>query len=579
MASLEFIVKLQDQFSAVSDKVNAGFDKMRASSNKMNSSIDSLRSRMEMAHSFMQKTTDKNAFRYYYEEAKKLEKQIAKLESGITGMSVGGKLSEWRNDFASSLPGADLMKNPIAMAGAAVGGFWVATNKAMEAGKEKMKMQVLTGSEEIGTTLYNGLTKFATDTVFGSEVYDMASQMLANGIKDADVMPLMKQLGDISMGDANKLGSLSLAFSQINSAGRLLGQDLNQMINAGFNPLQVISEKTGESMTSLKDKMVKGQITIDDVKYAMSMATGEGGKFAGMLEKVADTPYGQLEGLRGQMDQLVISIGEEFIPVATKMMKAISWLGEKAGPILKPFAFILGVVSVAILGMAAAQWVLNLAVWSFPGTWIVAAIVAIIAIVYTAITKWHQFGAAILQLMGPIGWLINAFMSLKEHWESVKNAFTTDGIIGGLKRLHWVLLDTFLKPLKQILELIEEFDPSGMAGKALKRIDLIRESQNLVSANERNARAGIADPAGVPGAGGGLSKGGAAKAGKEKAKKTNSAIATGGTKHNYITINLKDLVGVLNIDGKSFKETTTQMEEQVLDALLRVTASATTAGG
>src|SRR5690625_7302442 len=98
----------------------------------------------------------------------------------------------------------------------------------------------------------------------------------------------------------------------------------------------------------------------------MTQATGEGGKFHNMLDKVANTPYGQLEQLRGQFKQMFIEIGNVFLPIATKLMGVISWLGDKAGPYLKPFVAILGLVSVALLALAAAQWVANLAVWAFP---------------------------------------------------------------------------------------------------------------------------------------------------------------------------------------------------------------------
>lgn len=70
-----------------------------------------------------------------------------------------------------------------------------------------------------------------------------------------------------------------------------------------------------------------------------------------------------------------------------------------------------------------------------------------------------------------------------------------------------------------------------------------------------------------------------AQAGSEKAKKTNEAVATGGTKHNYITINLKDLIGVLNISGKDFKDSASQMTEHTEDSLLRLLAMATTTAG
>lgn len=618
--TLEYILSLKDKFSSVAekfeaslgavknvtDKINAGTSKMSnvvsatyskmltatrgalTGSNKLKTSIEGLKDRLSLAHNSMQKTTNKNAFRFYYEEAKKLEKQIARLEQGILGNGFGSRMAGWRNDFANSLPGADLIKNPLVAAGVAVGGLWTATDKAMEAGKEKMKMQVLTGSEEIGAALYDGLTKFATDTVFGSEVYDMGAQMLANGILDADVLPLMKQLGDISMGDAQKLGSLSLAFSQINSAGKLMGQDLNQMINAGFNPLQVISEKTGESMTSLKDKMAKGQITINDVRQAMSMATGEGGKFNGMLDKVAATPYGQLEGLRGELDQMMISIGETFLPIASQLMSLLSWLGEKAAPVLKPFAVVLGVVSAALLVLAAAQWVVNLAVWAFPGVWIILAIVAVIAAITWLITKVSGWGEAWDHTVKGAKLVFKAFV------EYHKSQFTmlVQGFMIGIDkiRIAWIKFKEFIglgdsNANQQMLADLEQSvidrqkaitDSFVKVGKLTKgAIDEFKKAGGALKWNSEGSS--ITAPDGIPGTAGSKGKG-VTGTGKEEAKKTNSAIATGGTRHNYVTINLKELIGIQNYQG-SESSVSRKTSEEVLDVLLRTLASATTAGG
>ena len=77
----------------------------------------------------------------------------------------------------------------------------------------------------------------------------------------------------------NKLSSLTLAFSQVQSTGRLMGQDLLQMIGQGFNPLQIISEKTGRSMADLKKDMENGAISADMVTEAFKIATSEGGRF------------------------------------------------------------------------------------------------------------------------------------------------------------------------------------------------------------------------------------------------------------------------------------------------------------
>lgn len=92
--------------------------------------------------------------------------------------------------------------------------------------------------------------------------------MLGFGIESDKVMGYLKALGDISMGDSERFQSLALAFSQMSATGKLMGQDLLQMINAGFNPLKVISEETGKSIGELKDEMSQGKISAEMVQKA-----------------------------------------------------------------------------------------------------------------------------------------------------------------------------------------------------------------------------------------------------------------------------------------------------------------------
>ena len=82
------------------------------------------------------------------------------------------------------------------------------------------------------------------------------------------------------MGNAQRFQALSLAFAQVSAAGKLTGQDLLQMVNAGFNPLQEMSKKTGKSISELKDLMADGAISTKMVEDAMASATGAGGRFA-----------------------------------------------------------------------------------------------------------------------------------------------------------------------------------------------------------------------------------------------------------------------------------------------------------
>ena len=144
---------------------------------------------------------------------------------------------------------------------------------------------ILTGSIEKGKKLFEELTTFANRTPFGNEDINKASLLLLNfGVAQKEILPTMQQLGDISSGNAENLRSLAVAFGQVSSLGRLQGQDLLQMINVGFNPLEYIVKRTGESMGELKKRMSKGQVGIEEVKQAMVDATSSGGRFYKALQ-------------------------------------------------------------------------------------------------------------------------------------------------------------------------------------------------------------------------------------------------------------------------------------------------------
>lgn len=173
------------------------------------------------------------------------------------------------------------------------------------------------GSQEAAIAKVEELKEFAAKTPFEMSGLASATQtLLSFGIEADDTMGIMKMLGDVSLGDSQKFDSLALVFGQVSSQGKLMGQDLLQMINAGFNPLQVISEHTGESMASLKDRMSEGEITIEDVTQAFQWATEEGGKFYNGMEAGAQTTQGLISTLK---DNIQAKLGEAFQSVSDKL--------------------------------------------------------------------------------------------------------------------------------------------------------------------------------------------------------------------------------------------------------------------
>lgn len=142
------------------------------------------------------------------------------------------------------------------------------------------------------------------------DMVDSEKMMLGFNIQAEDTIRYLQALSDISMGDSVKFKSLTLAFSQMSATGRLLGGDLNQMINAGFNPLQIIAEKTGKSISTLKDEMSKGAVSAEMVQQAFIDATSAGGKFYQMSENASKTINGQLSMLQDALDNAFNEMGQ-----------------------------------------------------------------------------------------------------------------------------------------------------------------------------------------------------------------------------------------------------------------------------
>lgn len=398
---------------------------------------------------------------------------------------------------------------------------------ALDREKLQISFDILTGSKEAGKQLSEQLINLQKSTILGSEVFSGAQTMLGFGFKDTEVLDNMRMIGDISMGNVDKFNSLTLAYSQIRAAGKLAGQDLLQLINAGFNPLEQMSQRTGKSMGELKEEMSRGLITFEMVQQAFRDATGEGGKFNNMLATIAGENSGKMAQLRGAWQEVKIGIGEALQPIvtmgiemATRLMPAIErlasgpmrsmargvtaivrgtreWLpliGALTGAIglltvaIHREAIVTGIVTTATKVWAAAQAVVNAVMNVNPIVLIVSAVMALIGVIAMAIKKYDEWGAAFLALLGPIGMLVNGFMAIKRNWQSVVDSFKGDGILAGLKRIGIVLLDAILMPVQQLLEILSNIPGVGdLAGRGASAIANMRRSLDLIPEKKRSA--------------------------------------------------------------------------------------------
>ena len=157
-------------------------------------------------------------------------------------------------------------------------------NASMESYLTNFK--VMLGNEELAAAKISELRKMAASTPFAlSDLTEGTQTLLQFGIAADDTTDVLKQLGDISLGNADKLQTLVRAYGKMSSAKKVTLENVNMMIDAGFNPLNQICDATGESMSDLYKRISDGRVSFEELQYAVQAATSEGGQFYnGMLE-------------------------------------------------------------------------------------------------------------------------------------------------------------------------------------------------------------------------------------------------------------------------------------------------------
>lgn len=256
----------------------------------------------------------------------------------------------------------------------------IAYNSQMQDFQSKFK--VLLGSATKANKHVAELRKLAMKTPFRTTDLAAASQqLLAFGVNSKSVSGHLRRLGDISLGNKEKFQQLGLVFGQVSSQGKLMGQDLLQFINAGFNPLKELSKMGRGTYQELKDQMAQGKISFQDVQAAIEHATSKGGQFFNGMKEGSKTFAAQVDALKGNLEILA---GNAVKPLYNLLTRIVPHLGAVASKLNK-YPKIIGAVTTAVTTLTAAM------------------------VTFYAAQKWAVFNEAIKSSMGSAMKFFSAF--------------------------------------------------------------------------------------------------------------------------------------------------------------------------
>lgn len=200
---------------------------------------------------------------------------------------------------------------------AGITGIWAAAGTASvryNAQVEQLQtsFEVMTGSAAKAVEITERLRDLGARTPFEfTGLADSVVQLMQYNLSADEAIQTTEMIGDISQGSADKMSRIAMAYGQMSSAGKVQLEDVKQMLESGFNPLLEISERTGESMQSLYDRISKGTLSVDEITGAMISATSEGGKFYQSMEKQSQTLNGQVSTLKDNLQSLGGSVFED----------------------------------------------------------------------------------------------------------------------------------------------------------------------------------------------------------------------------------------------------------------------------
>ncbi len=499
------------------------------------------------------------------------------------------KVSKRAQSSGNSISGFGRSLTAYIGVAAALGFGGGAIKSAMDYGMQKESLAVLAGDRGKGESLSSGLNKMQQDTILGPEVFKNAQTMMGFGIGVDKVIPTLKMLGDVSMGNADKLAGLTLAYSQVSAAGKLTGNDLMQFINAGFNPLNEISKRTGKSLGEVKEIMSKGGISAQMVTQAFIDATSEGGLFNGMLDKLAGTAFGKFQKLMGGFEALKIKVGETLLPIATTFMNVADFLLEHI-EIVGAVVAMWGTYSVVTKTATFYQHMLNGAMKAnliYLAISLIVGLVAWIAVLGERYKLWGEnlnalseviksFGNRAwipFKMFGETAWyhVQKLWLNIKDFAEGVTQTFgkvgaawelAKQGQFGAAKQALGTTMQTEASKQLGLLELAHASTQKGLANDFIQsEVSFVKNWSKIKATGAGGSSVSALDISGGK-------KGPSLPPGGDKPATVASGIAGSGPRTVHVSIG--KMVETINIHANSVKDGVNGIEAQVKDVFLRL---------
>lgn len=228
-------------------------------------------------------------------------------------------------DIVKGVLAADVIRSGV---GLMVSGFKTMIGEASKLENSLTKFKVLLkGDEAAAKAMVEQLNILGAETPFEFEDLSNATTMLLgfNAATKDNVIPTLRMLGDLSLGNAENMKGVTLAFSQIKAAGKASMQDVNQLINAQVPILATLADQWGVTVGQAREMISKGKATSDEIEKAFKKMTSATGQFHDGMKEASKTFSGMTSTLSDSLKQTAAGIGMQLLP---SLKLGVGWLTD-----------------------------------------------------------------------------------------------------------------------------------------------------------------------------------------------------------------------------------------------------------
>ena len=308
-------IKAKDYASSIIERVKSTFATVKDKTVNVNVATKSARESVDSVKRVLDGVKDKNvrvtaATQAAEANIRRIKKEVQGLGSasisargGTNALALGiGAIG------ASALAAASALVSVTTVIVAAKSAF-IDYNAELE--QTRTSFSSMLGSATKANILLADLQKFAAETPFEMPgIRTAAQQLLAFGYETQEVIPMLTALGNAASGlgkGQEGFNQLAFVFGQIRTTGKLMGQDVMQLAQAGVPVKEILAKNLGLTKDQLAEIGAQG---IDANIAIRALVDGLNERFPQMMEKQSQTFLGILSNIKDNIGQAFGGFGE-----------------------------------------------------------------------------------------------------------------------------------------------------------------------------------------------------------------------------------------------------------------------------